>query len=254
MTEKEKELPTLEEPAPKEASNEVDVGSLIAQLEKAGITNAEELDGKLRAGSEVGRMAQLLGDERKRSQELTELLSKAQTAPKPQQDYMDYGEGQTINIEDAIERSVTKVYAKQQEAQRKAQERQLQMYNKVTGHPNYTFVKDEIEAKLKDPNYVYKINSGLVDPLEDFYDTVIKKQQALMKASHETITQLAGGKVKPPHVETGGRTPTNLVSETPSMSEGKKKIQDLKGKTDKGYLPPEDELLDLMGSVFDKTS
>lgn len=255
MTEKEKELPTLEEPAPKEESKEVDVQSLIAQLEKAGITNAEELDGKLRAGSEVGRMAQLLGDERKRSQELTEQLASVRTKPQPQQDYMDYSEGQTINIEDAIERSVTKVFTKQQEAQRKAQEAQLQMYNKVTGHPNYAFVKDEIEVKLKDPNYVYKINAGLINPLEDFYDTVIKKQQELMKASHETITQLAGGgKVQPPHVETGGRTPSNLVSETPSGTEGEKRLAELKAKTDKGKPLTHEEELQMMDDIFGTTA
>jgi len=253
MTEAKKELPTLEEPAPKEVSKEINVESLIAQLEKAGITNAEELDGKLRAGSEVGRMAQLLGDERKRTQELTELLSKKEQ-PKPQQDYMDYGEGQTINIEDAIERSVTKVYAKQAEAQRQSQERQLAMYNKVTNHPNYTFVKDEMETKLKDPNYVYKINMGQIDPVSDFYDTVIKKQQLLMKASHETITQLAGGKIKAPHVETGGRTPSNLVSETPSGTEGEKRLAELKAKTDKGKPLTHEEELQMMDDIFGTTA
>jgi hypothetical protein len=111
-------------------------------------------------------------------------------------------------------------------------------------------VKDEIEEKLKDPNYVYKINSGLINPLEDFYDTVIKKQQALMRASHETITQLAGGKVKPPHVETGGRTPSNLVSETSSGTEGEKRLAALKAKTDKGYIMSNEDELDLIDNLL----
>ena len=246
-----KELPQVEEPT-EEKAGEIDVEGLMAQLEKAGVTNVEDLDGKLRAGSEAGNLARLLGDERKRSQELADRLAQ-QPKPQPQTDYMDTDYGQTINIEDAIEKSVSKVFTKREEAQRKAQEAQLQAYNKVTGHPSYKsgFVKDEFDAKLKDPNYVYQVQMGLIDPVSDFYDTIIKKQQILMQESHKTIEQLAGGKkIDPPHVETGERTGTNLVSETPSETQEQKRMRELKEKTDKGYLPTEEETLSVIDSVF----
>jgi hypothetical protein len=245
----EKELPQVEEPAKQEAEA-IDVDGLMAQLEKAGVTNAEDLDGKLTAGAQAGRLAQLLGDERKRSEELTEKLAQ-QPRPQPTQDFMDYGEGQTINIEDAIEKSVTKVFTKQAETNRKAQEMQLGQYNKITQHPNYGFVKDEFEAKLKDPNYVYQVQAGMIDPVGDFYDTVIKKQQVLMKESHKTIEQLAGGgKPPPPHVETGERSPSNLVSETPTGTEAEKRLAALQEKTDKGQLLSQEEELGMIDDIF----
>ena len=250
-----KELPQTEEPKKEEIK--VDVDGLLAQLEKTGITNVEELEGKLRAGSEVGRMAQHLGEARAEAKLLKEQMAELQSRPqqsRPQQDYMDYSEGQTINIEEAIERSVSKVFNKQAEANRKAQEAQLKAYNKITSHPSYKFVEEEMQAKLKDPNYVYQIQGGVIDPVGDFFDTVIKKQQLLMQESHKTITQLAGGKVKPPHVETGERSPSNLVNETPSGTEGEKRLAALKEKTDKGKALTHEEELQMIDDIFGNTT
>jgi hypothetical protein len=249
MTEEKTELPTTEEPKEEPKAGEIDVDGLMAQLEKAGVTSIEDLDGKLAASSQAGNSARLLGEERKESQRLRDELVTTQR-PKQQQDFMEYGEGQTINIEDAIEKSVTKVFTKQAENQRKAQEAQLVSYNKITSHPNYEFVKEEFEVKLKDPNYVYQVNAGAIDPVADFYDTVIRKQQILMKESHKTITQLTGGKVEPPHVETGERSPSNLVSETPPQTDREKERIGLKKKVDSGQILSQEEELSIVDSLF----
>ena len=254
MTEQAKELPQVEEPTVESVETEVDVAGLMAQLEQAGVTSTDELQGKLTASKEAGNSARLLGESREEARVLREQMAGMNTAKPqaPQQDFMEYGEGQTINIEDAIEKSVTKVFTKQAETQRKAQEAQLGQYNRITQHPNYGFVKDEFEAKLKDPNYVYQVQSGMVDPVGDFYDTVIKKQQILMKESHKTITQLAGGgKIAPPHVETGERSSPNLVSENTPAPESVKLRADMKAKIEKGYVPSHEEELAIIDSMFD---
>lgn len=251
MTDEKTELPTTEEPKVEPKAGEIDVAGLMAQLEKAGVTSIEDLDGKLAASSQAGNSARLLGEERKESQRLRDELATTQR-PKPQQqpDFMDYPEGQTVNIEDAIEKSVTKVFTKQAENQRKAQEMQLGQYNKITSHPNYEFVKEEFEAKLRDPNYVYQVQAGAIDPVADFYDSIIRKQQILMKESHKTITQLAGGDLKPPHVETGERSTANLVGETPPQTDREKERIGLKKKVDSGQILSQEEELSIVDSLF----
>jgi hypothetical protein len=251
MTEVKTELPTTEEPTELKAG-EIDVDGLMAKLEKAGVTSIEDLDGKLAASSQAGNSARLLGEERKESQRLRDELTATQR-PKPQQqqDFMDYGEGQTVNIEEAIEKSVTKVFTKQAENQRKAHEANLGAYNRIKNHPQYAFVEAEFEEKLKDPNYVYQVQNGVIDAEHDIRDMVIRKQQLLMKESHKTITQLAGGgTVAAPHVETGERSSSNLVSETPSGTEGEKRMAALKAKTDKGYIMSTDEELGLIDDLL----
>ena len=72
-----------------------------------------------------------------------------------------------------------------------------------------------------------------------------------MKESHKTIEQLAGGgKIAPPHVETGERSSANLVSETPSGTEGEKRLAAIKAKTDKGQLLTQEEELQMMDDIF----
>ena len=252
MTEHAQEPLSVEEPKVEEKPA-IDVDSLVSELEKAGITNTDELSGKLRASQETGRLAQLLGDERKRTADYEARLRELENKPAPkQQDFMDYGEGQTIDIESAIERSVSKVINREKEAQRIAQEQNLKKWNFIQSDKDYNIVKDVWENKLKDPNFVYQVQSGAIDPVQNYNETKIDYYKTLLQKSHETLKTLHGkGKVAPPHLESGDRTSANIVSEQPSMTEGDRKLNDLRAKVDKGYIPTEEEQLDLIGSIFD---
>lgn len=255
MTEQAQEPLNVEEPKAPEKPT-IDVDGLMSELEKAGITNAGELTGKLRASQESGRLAQLLGDERKRTAEYeAKLREYATKAPAPKQDYMDYGEGQSIDIEAAIERSVSKVINKEKEAQRIAQEQNLQKWNHIRSDDDYGVVKEIWENKLKDPNFVYQIQAGAIDPVQDYNSTKINYYKTLLKKSHETITTMRGGdKVKPPHMESGSRSSANMVSETSSGTEADKKIAEMKAKTNKGYIMTSEEELDLIDTIFGNTA
>jgi len=247
----EQEPLNVEEPK-KEKKPEIDVDSLVAELERVGITNAEELSGKLRAGQESGRLAQLLGDERKRSAEYEARLRELESKPvTPKQDYMDYNEGQPIDIEATLERTVDRVLSKREEKQRAIQEQNLRKWNFIQSDKDYGVVKEIWENKLKDPNFVYQIQAGVIDPIQDYNDTKVDYFKTLLKKSHETLTTLKGkGKVEPPHVESGERSSANMVSETPGGSEMERRLKELQDKTNKGHLLTNEEELEMIDLLF----
>ena len=242
MVDEAKELPTTEEPKETEAKVETDVDGLMTELEKAGVTNTEELQGKLKASGEAGTAFRMLGDERKKSQELQEKLDTIQTRPQqPQQDYMDYPEGQSVDIESAIEKGVNKVLNRRDEVAKQAQEKSMAAWTYIQNDEDYLLVKDIWEEKLKDPGYVYQIQSGMIDPVNEYTSTLRKYYKTLLKKSHETITTMQGGKVDPPHVETGERVPANIVSEGKDVSAHRKLLDAMHKKIATGYVPTNEE-------------
>ena len=138
MVEPNVELPKEE---PKEAKTEVDVDGLMAELTKAGIENPQQLQGKLDAGSEVGRVAQLLGDERKRSRDLEAEIAQLQAAPV--KDEFDYSqENRPIDIEAVIEKKLGNVLDARDAKARKAQEKSYAAWNKIQTDEDYHLVKE----------------------------------------------------------------------------------------------------------------
>jgi len=238
MVEPNVELPKEE---PKEAETEVDVDGLMAELTKAGIENPQQLQGKLDAGSEVGRVAQLLGDERKRSRDLEAEIAQLQAAPV--KDEFDYSqENRPIDIEAVIEKKLGNVLDARDAKARKAQEKSYAAWNKIQTDEDYHLVKEVWEEKLKDPGFVMKIQNGSINPVDEYTSTLRKYYKTLLKQSHETITTMKGGDLKPPHVETGERTPANLVSEGDKDTSAERKFLDAMAvKVAKGYIPTEDE-------------
>lgn len=252
MTEETKEPLNVEEPK-KEAKAEPDVDGLLQTLSQFGIEDPKALSGKLDAGTQAGRLAQLYGEEKGKRAELEARLKELESQPKPRQhdfDYDNYQEGQTIDIEAAIERSVSKVIEREKAQTRKAQEANLQRWNTINSDPNYGHVKEVWEAKLKDPNFSFKLNQGLVDPVSEYNATVVDYLKTLLKQSHDTIQKIRGGPKDAPHVETGERSSANMVSTTPSKSEFQKKIDDAKEKVNKGGVLSSEEEVDLMDTIF----
>ena len=244
MVDEAKELPTTEEPKETEAKVETDVDGLMTELEKAGVTNTEELQGKLKASGEAGTAFRMLGDERKKSQELQEKLDTMQARPAQtqSQDYMDYPEGQSVDIESAIEKGVNKVLNKRDKAAHEVQQKSMAAWNYIQNDEDYVVVKDIWEEKLKDPGYVYQIQSGMIDPVNEYTATLRRYYKTLLKKSHETITTMQGGSsTPPPHVETGERAAANIVSEGKGESANRKFLNAIRARIDKGYLPTDEE-------------
>ena len=241
------ELPFVEEPAaaPKAETPpkpEVNVDELVAELEKAGVTNAQDLQNKFKASSESGRLAQLLGEERKHARELQARLE--QMSNRPMQVPDDIYTEKPIDIESVVERSLEKALTAREIKAQKAQEVNMAAWNQIQTDEDYGLVKEVWESKLRDPNFVFKIQSGMVDPVREYTQTVRGFYKQMMRKSVDTIKQLKGGapSVSPPHMETGERVPQNIVSQDPSSGKRKTFDEFKKKAMDKGVLTPDEEL------------
>jgi len=236
------EEPKKEEKAEAELKQNVD--DLIAELEKAGVSDPQQLKGKLEAGVEVGRMGQLLGDERKRVEALQTEIDKLKAQPPKEQDWDNYPEGKPIDIEAAIERGVDKSISKRELAARQAQEASLEAYKTITTDEDYDLVKEIWDEKIKNPAYIHQVQVGAVNPVRDFDKTIIGYQKKVIRKAYETIKELTGsGKQPVPHTETGEeRMPAmNIVGDGEAESANRKFLNAINAKIQKGYIPTDDE-------------
>ncbi len=253
MVELKEELPVAEEPTPTaEAEPKRNVDDLLAELEKAGVESPEQLQGKLDASAQAGKAFQMLGDERKRSEALQAEVDKLKARPE-EQNY-EYPENRPIDIEAALDRSVEKQFNKRDKVAKQAQEASIAAYTAITTDSNFHLVKEIWEEKIKNPTYLYQAQSGAINPLMDYQNMVVDYFKNIAKESHKTITELVGGKEVPaPHVEAGEtRSPgaTNIVSEgAGDMPASIKKLEELKAKVEKGYVPTDEEYLEMIDSV-----
>jgi hypothetical protein len=239
-----------------------DIEGLIKVLEKAEISDPQRLQGKLEAGTQVGHLAKLLGDERKRSAELEETLRQQRDHIKPRkpddlEDFMENPSG-AIDIESIVARTTRQVYRSERAREAKEAERiqkaNIEAWSRIQTDQDYPLIKDVWEDRLKDPAFVYQIQSGQVDPVLEYTNMVRGFYKKTIGESRKIIEMLRGNipAAAPPHVERGGRVPANLVSESRPESEADKKIKATREKVDKGGLLSSEEELDIMDAVFGK--
>lgn len=249
------ERPTLDDKveetpqaAPPEA-NQLD--ELAKMLSDYNVQTPQQLEGKMKASSEAGRLAQLLGEERQRTENYEARLRELETAsipPKknPYEYDGDLDTPNTVNLEDAITNVYRKERAREQQAQMQHQQKALKAWSAIQSHKDFPKVKEVWEEKLKDPYFVYQIQSGQIDPQMAYRDTVDEYKDNLLGKTLETIETIRKGAMPtPPHVESGGAAPTNatnLVSEGQTgESKEEKRFNELKEKVNKGQLLSPDE-------------
>uniref|UniRef100_A0A6H1ZGP0 Uncharacterized protein n=1 Tax=viral metagenome TaxID=1070528 RepID=A0A6H1ZGP0_9ZZZZ len=218
-----------------------DIDGFLAELEKAGVTNPEQLQGKLKASKEAGQLANILGTVRSENQELKELIKGLQKTSK-QSDEWDTS-AQPVDLDATIERTLERVLSKKEKAQAEQQARFLTTYNKIVGNKNYHLVKEVWEGKLKDPNFNFQLQSGQVDPTEAFNDLVLDYYVGISKKAGDVIRSMKTGTITPPHMEGEGA----VEKSKQLLPETKEKTKALQEKVNKGYLPTDEELIALMG-------
>jgi len=218
------ENPTIEEPIaePKVDGTEAkapDVESLVKELEKAGVTTTQELQGKLTASKEAGQLANLLGDANKR----IENLEQAAKMPPAEPEY-DYSEGQPVDIESML----NNVLDKREAQTRQVQQQAMAIWQGIQTDPDYGLVKDVWEAKIKDSNFNMAIQSGKKDVAKEYMETVREYYKGIAKQSLDTITTLQkGGVPTTPHVEGEAQlpgVPTPINTEQETVTKAKEKV------------------------------
>jgi len=243
-----KESPTLEEGKPAQAKNDEEIQALLSTLEKVGVKTPQHIEGIAANAREFGNVSNLLGQERQRSNELEKRLHELEmrNARPKERDSFDYStvENQApVDLESVIARVVRKENDTRDAKIAEVQKRQLQAWNAIQSDPDYGHVRETWEGKLKDPNFVYQINYGVVDPVREYQETVRDFYKGLAMQAKTVIEQYKGKTTNPPHMETGERG-GNIVSE----GEGEKhpltkRFEELKMKVKKGgNLSSEEEL------------
>jgi len=252
MVEPTVEAPEVEQPAKevkKEMSQE-EVESIISQLEAANVSTPQDLQGKLEASRQAGQTANLLGEARNEIRALREEMSKLQIR-KPDTSFVDefdQSSSPPVDLERSIERGIKKVLTEQQQLALEAQRTNNAKWNAIVSDPNYSNVKDVWENKLKDPNFVYQVQNGLVDPGQAYNSTVLEFYKGMLKRSSETIRALSGKTpaVLPPHVEGSSKAP----AQEKELPEYEEKIKKTREAVERGKVLNEDEELAMIDAIL----
>jgi hypothetical protein len=253
------EDPTVEAPEqPQETKEEMSgdqVDALIGQLEAANVTTPEELQGKLEASRVAGQTANLLGAARNEIQGLKQELAliREQTRAKPQEtefDEFDRPVQKPVDIETAVATALRKERERERIAQSQYQSAINQQWNAIVTDKNYNNVKDVWEQKLKDPNFVYQVTNGIVNPVQAYNDTVIDFYKGLTQKAVGLVKTMQGKSpvVNPPNMESN-QVPTG--PETP-MTEEYAKVKNLQKKALKGESISEADEYDALDALLPK--
>ena len=232
------ESPTLGEGEPKEKEKEetkpdatqVDVDALIAELEKAGVTNTEALHNKLAVTKEYGKVVNMLGELKAENRQLKEMLES-----KPAPGDFDYSETSgSPDLADIINKVLDKRDAMKAQQQAQYNKAVLEMWNEIQSDQDYELIKDVWEEKTRDPNFIFMVQQGQVNPVKEYNKMVREYYKGIAKRSVETIKVLSGKeKVKPPYVESGNARVPGIESKN-EESDQEKKLKGMKESVEKG--------------------
>jgi Zn-dependent M32 family carboxypeptidase len=192
---------------PSEETPEAPDNSLLDELKKAGVSNTEELQNKLRASAEVGNMAYKLGEERREKAELLERMKELEAKITTPTEDFSTDMGTPIDLQGEIVKGVKRVLDEEKKAQAQAQRQMMEAWSTIQNDEDFHLVQPVWEEKMKDPNFVYSIQAGQINPLGAYQKMLRQYYKGIIQRSAETIEKLQGGSVKTPTVETGGKTP-----------------------------------------------
>jgi hypothetical protein len=233
------EAPIVEEPVSEEAQ-------LLQTLRDASISKPEQLDGTIRNArknydlqSERDQMANRLVDVEKR-------LADSEKRPDTT-DTDDYG--QPVDLDGAIAKGVSKALDKRDQAAAANQQRMMQSWATISQDEDFKLVEKIWNEKLKDPNFVYGVQSGQIDPVTEYGQVLRNFYKGIAKTSLETIETLTKGGTPQMHVESGdARAPGVQVESEDSNS--KKFIKQMQERADKGDQLSEDDELAALRAVL----
>lgn len=256
MAEKEvtptEELPTITEGEPKvEVKTETpttDVDALIVELEKAGVTNPEQLQGKLVASREAGNLSNQLGDARREIAELRDMLtSKPREETKEFESYND----EPADLRSILRQEIEAHDLRKTKIQIETQKKVNAMWGEIQGDEDYHLVKEVWEGKLKDPDFVFQIQQGQTNPVKAYNDVVRTFYKGIAKKSLDTIKTLqSGGSITTPHVESGDTQTPSLPRDKGEPPKGDEIIKQLGEKLDKGQLLSEEDELNAIAAAL----
>lgn len=223
-----KENPQMEtQPEAPQVQPEDKAAELLKALETVGIDSAEKVQSTYQASAQTGQMANLLGEERKRTQELERRLAQIeQQQRQPRQE--DYGYYDTPNqsaglTADQVEAAARKVLGEYVHSQQQAQLATAQEFSRIQGDQDFPAVRSIWEKHLQNPNVQLALQSGQTN-LQDQYNTVVRGYyKGLLMQSKDTIQgYVQKTQPRPPHMEqqnNAAPAPEQKTGERPSLQE-----------------------------------
>ena len=195
--------PTMEEdvvadPKPEVKEEMSEEAQLLATLKEASISKAEQLDGTIRNArktfdmqSERDRLANQLSAMEQR------LIAAESNKPAP--DTEDYG--QPVDLDAAISKGVSKVLDQRDKMAAENQRKMMQSWATISQDEDYHLVEKIWNEKLKDPNFVYSVQSGQTDPVSEYGSVLRSYYKGIAKSAVQTIETLTKGVTPQMHVE-----------------------------------------------------
>lgn len=244
------QLPAGETPPEPPKPPEIDVDGLLEELKIAGVQTSEDLQGKLTASKEAGQLANLLGEVRLENKELREMVKQIKpaqaVAPETEFTVPEYTTPDSTTLEGIIAKALDQRDVKKAEETRVAQAGVLALWNEIQTDSDFPLVKDVWEKRMQDPNFIFQIQNGAIDPLKAYNGLVREYYKGIVKKSFDTINVLQGKEpIKVPHVEQPGKgTPP------PETPEAKAKMAKLREAVDKGKVLDDDEQIDALGAFL----
>jgi len=234
-----------EEPKEKPA---IDMEGLLKELEKVNLTDPNKLRGKLQ-NAEGYKTVQAEKDRLLNEvQSLRGEIEKIKSHPKVDMD--DFGDirNNAIDLEATIAKVIRSERQKEQQEIFHRQQAQMAAYQKITGHQYWKQVGPIFEERMRDPEINMRVQTGQLDPVELYQNTVVEYLTDLSKKSLEALQSVSGAaRVKPPHVENSARVPGR---EEDTRDDRQKKIDNLREKAKKPLGLHQDDQMDLIGATL----
>lgn len=213
--------PKVETPEPPKKD---DLSEIMARLDQAGITKAEDIDKKLRAASEAGKLANMVGELR---EEIKALKSQPVTPPKSEY------ESDGIDIEAAIGGAVAKALDEREAKARKIQLARAKEAQAIRSNDNYKIVGSKFEQYMNSPEASFRLSNGET-PTSIFNDMVIGEYRDMMVKMKTAVESSTGnpGQVAVPHMETGQTPPPRTTPTDEKKAKLKQLRENWKGNDD----------------------
>jgi len=249
--------PTIEEAAPAVKPEPVvneqmtEEAQLLESLRAAGMNTPEQVDGAIRNAKQNFALQSERDQLANQLQGMESRIAAAEQKPvqQPQNDYES--EPVAVDLDTALERALDKRDKKTAAVQANIQKHQMTAWNTIQSDGDFKLVEAIWNEKLKDPNFVYGIQSGQVNPILEYHEVKSAYFKGLMKQAVGTIETLQGGGAPQVHVESGeARTPAMEVEG--DESEQAKIIKELGDKANSGKILSEDDELRLIQASLSK--
>lgn len=222
------ENPEIEElkETPTEAPKEDGV-ALVEALRAAGVETPEQVQNILTASSQAGQLANIVGDLRRKVDDLETIK-----AVPPTQD-LEYQEGQPIDmqgmIEQGVEKGMRKINKENIQAQATAQQAVSMEMAKIYADQDYKIleIQDIWNKHSNNPNVVMLVNSGR-STITDEWNKVVKSYlRGMNKQSADFIENntLTPAATVAPHVE-GNQPGVPGIDQDTDRAESLKQIRD----------------------------